>query len=53
MWVEAEPLAKFRETDVIRFVRRNILSRFDILKAFISYNETQLMGKKLKTCWSN
>ncbi|GFZ21534.1 hypothetical protein Acr_29g0006960 [Actinidia rufa] len=26
-WVEAEPLAQIRETDVIRFIRRNILSK--------------------------
>ena len=35
-WVEVEPLAQIREMDVIRFIRRNILSRFAIPRAFIS-----------------
>ena len=37
-WVEAEPLAQIREMDMIRFIRRKILSKFGILRAFISDN---------------
>ena len=43
-WVEAEPLAQIREMDVIRFIRRNILSRFGISRAFISDNEIQFIS---------
>ena len=39
-WVEAELLAQIRETDVIRFIKRNIFSYFGILRAFISDNGT-------------
>ncbi|GFS42838.1 hypothetical protein Acr_00g0081980 [Actinidia rufa] len=47
-WVEAEPLAQIRETNVIRFIRRNILSRFGIPRAFVSDNGTQFVGSKVK-----
>lgn len=46
--VEAEPLGQIKEMDVIRFIRRNILSRFGIPRAFISDNENQIIGKKVK-----
>ena len=39
-WVEAEQLAQIKEVDVIRFIQRNILSRFGILRAFVSDNGT-------------
>ena len=45
---EAEPLAQIREVDVIRFIHRNILSRFGIPRAFVSNNETQFVGQKVK-----
>ena len=47
-WVEAEPLAQIREMDVIRFIRKNILSKFGIPKAFVSNNGTQFIGKQVK-----
>ena len=47
-WVEAEPLAQIRETDVIRFIRGNILSRFGIPRAFVSDNGTQFVGSKVR-----
>ena len=47
-WVEAKPLAQIKETDVIRFIHINILSRFGIPRAFVSNNETQFVGKKVK-----
>ena len=46
--IETEQLAQIREMDVIRFIGRNILSRFGILKAFIFDNGTQFVGKKVK-----
>ncbi|GFZ15662.1 hypothetical protein Acr_25g0000710 [Actinidia rufa] len=48
-WVEAEPLAQIRETDVIRFIRSNILSRFGIPRAFVSDNGTQFIGSKVRS----
>ncbi|GFZ07043.1 hypothetical protein Acr_18g0012130 [Actinidia rufa] len=47
-WVEVEPLTQIREMDVIKFIRRNILSRFGIPRAFISDNGTKFIGKKIK-----
>ncbi|XP_028110276.1 uncharacterized protein LOC114308806 [Camellia sinensis] len=40
-WVEAEPLTHVRDTDVKRFVWKNIITRFSIPKALISDNDTQ------------
>ena len=34
--------------DIIRFIHRNIMSRFSILRAFVSYNGTLFVGKKVK-----
>ena len=51
-WVEAELLSQIREVDVIRFIRRNIFSKFSILKAFVLDNERQFVAKKSKNCWS-
>ncbi|XP_057506540.1 uncharacterized protein LOC130789741 [Actinidia eriantha] len=39
-WVEAKPVAQIREVDVIKFIRRNILSIFGIPRAFVSDNGT-------------
>ena len=47
-WVEAEPLAQIREADVIRFIHKNILSRFGIPRAFVSDNDTQFVGSKVR-----
>ena len=47
-WIEAKPLAQIREMDVIRFIQKNILSRFGIPRAFVSDNGTQFVGKKIK-----
>ena len=47
-WVEVEPLAQIRETDVIRFICINILFRFGIPRAFVSDNETHFVGQKVK-----
>ncbi|XP_057485872.1 uncharacterized protein LOC130772151 [Actinidia eriantha] len=47
-WVEAEPLAQIRKMDVIKFIRRNILSKFDILRALMLDNGTQFISKKVR-----
>ncbi|GFS42946.1 hypothetical protein Acr_00g0082720 [Actinidia rufa] len=47
-WVEVEPLAQIRETDVIKFIRSNILSRFGIPRAFVTDNGTQFVGSKVR-----
>ncbi|GFZ15738.1 hypothetical protein Acr_25g0001470 [Actinidia rufa] len=47
-WVEAESLAQIRETDVIRFIQRNILSRFGIPRAFVLDNGTQFVRSKVR-----
>ena len=47
-WVEVEQLAQIREMDVIKFIRRNILSRFSIPKVFVLDNGTQFVGQKVK-----
>lgn len=40
-WVEAEALMHIRDTDVKRFVWRNIITRFGIPRVLISDNGTQ------------
>ena len=47
-WLEAESPAQIREMDMIIFIKKNILSRFGIPRAFISDNGTQFNGKKVK-----
>ncbi|KAL2237242.1 UNVERIFIED_CONTAM: hypothetical protein Sindi_0915900 [Sesamum indicum] len=47
-WVEAEPLAKISEKEVIKFLWKNIICRFGIPRAIISDNGTQFSGNKLK-----
>ncbi|KAL2237087.1 UNVERIFIED_CONTAM: hypothetical protein Sindi_0900400 [Sesamum indicum] len=47
-WVEAEPLAKISEKEVIKFLWKNIICRFGIPRALISDNGTQFSGNKLK-----
>jgi transposase InsO family protein len=44
-WVEAEPLANIRDKDSIKFVWKNIFTRFGIPKAIISDNDTQFNSK--------
>ncbi|XP_057482051.1 uncharacterized protein LOC130768985 [Actinidia eriantha] len=48
-WVEAKPVAQIREVDVIKFIRRNILSRFGIPRAFVSDNGTKFIGSKVRS----
>jgi transposase InsO family protein len=44
-WVEAEPLANIRDRDSIKFVWKNIITRFEIPKTIISDNGTQFTSK--------
>uniref|UniRef100_A0A2N9IX95 Uncharacterized protein n=1 Tax=Fagus sylvatica TaxID=28930 RepID=A0A2N9IX95_FAGSY len=44
-WVEAEPLANIRDKDSIKFVWKNIITRFGIPKTIISDNGTQFTSK--------
>ena len=37
-WVEAEALANIRDVDVKKFVRRNIVTRFEVPKSLVSVN---------------
>ena len=46
--MEAKSLSQITKTNVIKFIHRNILSRFGILRAFVSDNGTQFMGQKVK-----
>ncbi|XP_058215685.1 uncharacterized protein LOC131326817 [Rhododendron vialii] len=46
-WVEAEPLVTTTETDVRRFVWRNIVTRFGVPYAIVSNNGSQFVGKEL------
>ncbi|XP_058198489.1 uncharacterized protein LOC131314008 [Rhododendron vialii] len=47
VWVEAEPLVTTTETDVRRFVWRNIVTRFGVPYAIVSDNGSQFVGKEL------
>ncbi|KAK4407918.1 hypothetical protein Sango_0372800 [Sesamum angolense] len=47
-WVKAEPLSRISEKEIIKFVWKNIICRFDIPKAFIIDNRTQFQGKEFK-----
>ncbi|XP_073133798.1 uncharacterized protein [Henckelia pumila] len=47
-WVEAEPLAKISERDVINFLWKNIVCRFGIPQTLVSDNGTQFSGAKIK-----
>ena len=44
-WVEAEPLVSIRDKDSIKFVWKNIITRFGIPKTIISDNRTQFNSK--------
>ena len=44
-WVELEPLANIRDMDAKRFVWKNIVTRFGILRTLISNNGLQFDSK--------
>ncbi|KAI3461303.1 hypothetical protein Pfo_017966 [Paulownia fortunei] len=47
-WVEAEPLARITEKEVIKFLWKNVICRFGIPRALISDNGTQFTGAKIR-----
>ena len=50
-WVEAEPFANIKDKDSIKFVWKNIITRFGMPKTIISDNETQFNSKPfMKYC---
>ncbi|XP_075481342.1 uncharacterized protein LOC142522058 [Primulina tabacum] len=49
-WVEAEPLAKITEQEVLKFLWKNIVCRFGVPRRIISDNGRQFQGKGI-TSW--
>ncbi|XP_075480490.1 uncharacterized protein LOC142521149 [Primulina tabacum] len=49
-WVEAEPLAKITEQEVLKFLWKNIVCRFGVPRRIISDNGRQFQGKRI-TSW--
>ncbi|KAL0416776.1 UNVERIFIED_CONTAM: hypothetical protein Slati_3509500 [Sesamum latifolium] len=47
-WVEAEPLARITEGEVIKFIWKNIICRFGIPREIISDNGRQFQGRKIQ-----
>ncbi|XP_070665137.1 uncharacterized protein [Malus domestica] len=45
-WVEAEPVTTTTQTDIERFIWRNIIYRFGIPKSIVTDNSQQVVGKK-------
>lgn len=48
-WIEAAPLAKIRDTDVIKFLWSHIITRFGVPRSFIADNGTQFDSQKLRS----
>ena len=47
-WVEAKPLANIKDADAKRFVWRNIVTQFEVLKVLISDNGLQFDSKAFR-----
>ena len=47
-WVEAEPLANIRDTNVKRFIWKNIVIRFGVPRVLISNNGLQFDSKAFR-----
>ena len=47
-WVKAKPLSLLKKADVIRFICKKHLMKVWHPKVFVSDNETQFMGQKVK-----
>ncbi|KAL0456599.1 UNVERIFIED_CONTAM: Ribonuclease HI [Sesamum latifolium] len=47
-WVEAEPLGRITETEVMKFIWRNLICRFGLPREIISDNGRQFQGKRLQ-----
>ncbi|KAM1764361.1 hypothetical protein ACFX11_003622 [Malus domestica] len=46
-WVEAEPMTTMAQTDIERFIWRNIICRFGIPQSIVKDNAQQFVGKDL------
>ena len=46
-WVEAEPLVHIEESDVIRFLWKNVISRFGVPYAIVTDNGSQFVGSRV------
>ncbi|KAL2251632.1 UNVERIFIED_CONTAM: Retrovirus-related Pol polyprotein from transposon [Sesamum indicum] len=46
-WVEAEAVARISEREVINFIWKSIICRFDLPRVLISDNGTQFQGRKI------
>ena len=44
-WVEAKPLARIREKDMIEFLMEFIVFRFGVPQTIVTYNGTQFVGE--------
>ncbi|KAL0289077.1 UNVERIFIED_CONTAM: hypothetical protein Sradi_7081300 [Sesamum radiatum] len=47
-WVEAEPLARITEGEIMKFIWKNIVCRFGIPREIISYNGRQFQGRRVQ-----
>ncbi|KAL0449053.1 UNVERIFIED_CONTAM: hypothetical protein Slati_1461700 [Sesamum latifolium] len=47
-WVEAEPLARITEGEVMKFIWKNIVCRFGIPREIISDNGRQFQGRRIQ-----
>ncbi|KAL0445601.1 UNVERIFIED_CONTAM: Gag-Pol polyprotein [Sesamum latifolium] len=47
-WVEAEPLSRITEIEVMKFIWRNLICRFGLPQEIISDNRRQFQGKRLQ-----
>ncbi|KAL0420618.1 UNVERIFIED_CONTAM: Ribonuclease HI [Sesamum latifolium] len=47
-WVKAEPLARITEGEVMKFIWKNIISRFGLPRELISDNGRQFQGRRIQ-----
>ena len=47
-WVETEPLANIRDMDIKKFVWKNIVTQFEVLRTLISDNGLQFNSKSFR-----
>lgn len=56
-WIEAKPLAKIREKEMIEFLMKFIVFSFGVPRMLVTNDETQFMGEKftnvLRRCRSS
>ncbi|KAL0302409.1 UNVERIFIED_CONTAM: hypothetical protein Scaly_3034000 [Sesamum calycinum] len=47
-WVEAEPLARITEGEVVKFIWKNIICRYRLPREIISDNGPQFQGRRIQ-----